>query len=106
VGGGKVIMLEILPSALTRICLPFLAQAVAVADVMKELSYVDRDAKEDFVVVPFPYGNLTHCSQNWLKSMNGLGLLHLTLGSSAFDENKNTYWTHALMVISRQLCHS
>jgi hypothetical protein len=87
-------------------CQPFLAQAVAVADVMKELSFVDMDAKGDFVVIPFPHGNLTHCSQNWLKSMNGLGLLHSTLGSGGFDENKSIYWTHALMQVSRQLCHS
>jgi hypothetical protein len=72
----------------------------------RELSFVDKDAKEDFVVVPFPHGNLTHCSENWLKSINGLGLLHATLGSGAFDENKNTYWTQALMQVSRQLCHS
>jgi hypothetical protein len=87
-------------------CEPFLAEAVAVAEVMKELSFVDKDAKGDFVVVPFPHGNLTHCSENWLKSMNGLGLLHSTLGSGAFDENKNTYWTQALMQVSRQVCHS
>jgi hypothetical protein len=87
-------------------CEPFLAEAVAVADVMHGLSFVDINAKGDFVVVPFPHGNLTHCSENWLKSMNGLGLLHSTLGSSAFDENKNTYWTQALMQVSRQLCHS
>jgi hypothetical protein len=90
----------------SKACEPFLAEAVAVADVMKELSFVDKDAKEDFVVVPFPHGNLTHCSENWLKSINGLGLLHATLGSGAFDENKNTYWTQALMQVSRQLCHS
>jgi hypothetical protein len=88
-------------------CEPFLAQAVAVVDVMKELSFVDTDAKgDDFVVIPFPHGKLTHCSQRWMTSMNGLALLHLTLGSGAFDENKSTYWTHALMQVSRQLCHS
>jgi hypothetical protein len=87
-------------------CEPFLAEAVAVADVMKELSFVDKDATGDFVVVPFPHGNLTHCSPNWLKSMNGSGLLQSTLASGAFDENKNTYWTQALTQVSRQLCHS
>lgn len=87
-------------------CQPFLAQAVAVADVMQELSFVDTDAKGDFVVVPFPHGSLTHCSPNWLKSMNGLALLHSTLGFGGFDDTKTTYWTRALMQVSRQLCHS
>jgi hypothetical protein len=74
-------------------CLPFLAQAVAVADVLQELSFVDMNAKADFVVVPFPHGNLTHCSQNWLKSMSGLALLHSTLEYGGFDDTKTTYWT-------------
>ena len=87
-------------------CQPFLAQAVAVADAMKELSFVDADAKGDFVVVPFPHGNLTHCSQNWLKSMNGFALLRSTLDFNGFDDTKTTYWTRALMQVSRQLCHS
>jgi len=87
-------------------CDPFLAEAVAVADVMQELSFVDMNAKEDFVVVPFPHGNQTHCSPNWLKSMNGLALLHSTLGFAGFDDTKTTYWTKALMQVSRQLCHS
>src|SRR5271169_5086517 len=60
-------------------CEPFLAEAVAVADVMTELSTVDMKAKENLFVVPFPGGNQMHCSDNWSKSMNGLGLLHSTL---------------------------
>ncbi len=87
-------------------CEPFLAEAVAVADVLKELSSIDKEAKGDFVIVPFPHGIQTHCSQNWMKSMNGTALLHSTLGFGGFDDSKTTYWTHALMVVAQQLCHS
>jgi hypothetical protein len=87
-------------------CEPFLAEAVAVADVMYQLSSVDMKAKENEFVVPIPGGNQMHCSNNWLKSMNGLGLLHSTLGLSLFDDPKSIPWTTALMRASQQLCHS
>jgi hypothetical protein len=87
-------------------CEPFLAEAVAVADVMTELSTVDMKDKENVFVVLFPGGNQMHCSDNWSKSMNGLGLLHSTLGLGVFADPKHTYWTKALMRTSRQLCHS
>ena len=83
-------------------CEPFLAEAVAVADVMTELSFMDL--KANVIVVPFPYGNQEHCSDNWLQSMNGLGLLHTTLGLGG--DPKSIYWTSALTRASRQLCHS
>ncbi len=87
-------------------CEPFLAEAVAVADVMNQLSTVDTKAKENPFVVLFPGGNQMHCSDNWYKSMNGLGLLHSTLGLGVFDDPKSIYWTSALMRASQQLCHS
>ena len=83
-------------------CEPFLAEAVAVADVMYDLATADKQMK---FIVPFPYGNIMHCSGNWLRSMNGLGLLHSALGLSV-DDPKSTYWTKALMRASQQLCHS
>lgn len=87
-------------------CEPFLAEAVAVADVMTELSTVDTKAKENLFVVPFPHGNVMHCSDNWRKSMNGLGLLHSSLGLGMFDDPKSTYWVMALTRTSQKLCRS
>jgi hypothetical protein len=86
-------------------CEPFLAEAVAVADVMQQISDVDLKAKENVFVVPFGGGNEMHCSDNWFRSMNGLGLLHSALGL-AVNDPKRTYWVSALRRASQQLCHS
>ena len=87
-------------------CEPFLAEAVAVADVMQELSTLDKNLKDNVWVVPSHGGDVMHCSENWMKSLNGLGLLHSALGLSLFRDPKSVYWTKALMWASRQLCHS
>jgi hypothetical protein len=74
--------------------------------VMTELSTVDTKVKENVFVVRFPNGIEMHCSDNWRKSMNGLGLLHSSLGLGMIDDPKSTYWVLALMRTSQQLCHS
>jgi hypothetical protein len=84
-------------------CEPFLAEAVAVADVLQEIAQLAEDGN-DFIVT-FRNMRQEKCSQNWRISLNGLSLLHSALGLSV-DSPKSIYWTRALIDASRQLCHS
>lgn len=89
----------------SRACEPFLAEAVAVADVPTEIARPDD--KRTSVTVTFHSMDQQQCSQNWLRSMNGLSLLHLALGLPIdMKDAKEVYWSEALMRASRQLCHS
>jgi hypothetical protein len=83
-------------------CEPFLAEAVAIADVLHEIAQLAEDGN-DFIVT---FGNMRQekCSQNWFTSLNGLGLLHSALALSV--DPQSIYWTNALIRASRQLCHS
>jgi hypothetical protein len=86
-------------------CEPFLAEAVAVADVFQAIA-LGHVESGNFTVV-FRNMNQENCSQNWLRSMNGQGLMHVTLALPIdSDDAKNIYFTDALMRASRQLCHT
>jgi hypothetical protein len=84
-------------------CKPFLAEAVAVADLLDGIARPTDDGN-DFIVT-FRNMHQEKCSQNWFASLNGLSLLHSALGLSE-DSPKSIYWTDALIRASRQLCHS
>jgi hypothetical protein len=83
-------------------CQPFLAEAVAVAEVFSEIAKVDE--KGDLTVT-FRDMRQEKCSQNWRQYMNGQSLLHSAL-SLPVDSPERIYWVAALMRASRQLCHS
>ena len=85
-------------------CEPFLAAAVAVAEVFSEIAKPDE--KGDFIVA-FPDAVQERCSANFRQRMNGQNLLSsvlaLPMGS---DSAENIYFVRALMRASQQLCHS
>jgi hypothetical protein len=59
------------------------------------------------VLATFHNGSQEKCSTNWLRSMNGLQLLHSALALYyGMPEAQNIYWEDALMRVSRDLCHS
>jgi hypothetical protein len=84
-------------------CEPFLAAAVAVAEVFSEIAKPDE--KGDLIVA-FPDAVQERCSANFRQRMNGPTLLSsvlaLPVGS---DSAENIYFVSALMRASRQLCH-
>ena len=85
-------------------CEPFLAAAVAVADVFSEIAKPDE--KGDLIVA-FPDAVQERCSANFRQRMNGPTLLSsvpaLPVGS---DSAENIYFVSALTRASQQLCHS
>jgi hypothetical protein len=85
-------------------CEPFLAAAVAVAEVFSEIAKPDE--KGDLIVA-FPDAVQERCSANFRQRMNGPTLLSsvlaLPVGS---DSGENIYFVSALMRASQQLCHS
>ena len=85
-------------------CEPFLAAAVAVAEVFSEIAKPDE--KGDLIVT-FPHAVQERCSANFRQRMNGHNLLSsvlaLPVGS---DSAENIYFVSALMRASQQLCHS
>jgi hypothetical protein len=91
-------------------CLPYLAEAVAVADVLgyQAKTIIPSNKRDDpHFSVAFDTGAPESCTANWLQSMNGESLLHSALGLPVVGRDaKSTYWVAALMRASRQLCHS
>ena len=84
-------------------CEPFLAAAVAVAEVFSEIAKPDE--KGDLIVT-FP-DTVERCSSNFRQRMNGPTLLSSALALSVgSDSAENIYFVSALMRASRQLCHS
>jgi hypothetical protein len=84
-------------------CEPFLAAAVAVAEVFSEIAKPDE--KGDLIVT-FP-DTVERCSSNFRQRMNGPTLLGSALALSVgSDSAENIYFVSALMRASRQLCHS
>jgi hypothetical protein len=86
-------------------CQPFLAEAVAIAEMFSEIA--KSDEKGDTFTVPFRGMRQEECSQNWRQYMNGQSLLHSALAlPEASERAKNIYFVSALMRASRELCHS
>jgi hypothetical protein len=85
-------------------CEPFLAAAVAVADVFSEIAKPDE--KGDLIVT-FPDAVQERCSSNFRQRMNGQTLLYRALALTEGSDNaENIYWVSALIRVSQQLCHS
>ena len=88
----------------SRACEPYLAEAVAIGDLLKRIA---KPTDEDDVIVVFNSMNQTKCTVNWFRSLNGQSLLLSALGLSVgFAEKKHIYWTDAIVRASRQLCRS
>jgi hypothetical protein len=84
-------------------CEPFLAAAMAVAEVFSEIAKPDE--KGD-VIVTFRDAVQERCSYNW-RHMTGQTLLHSALALPvSSDSAKSIYFVSALMRASRELCHS
>jgi hypothetical protein len=84
-------------------CEPFLAAAVAVAEVFSEIAKPDE--KGDLIVA-FPDAVEERCSSNFRQRMNGQTLLYSVLALPVGSGAENIYFVSALMRASRQLCHS
>jgi hypothetical protein len=84
-------------------CEPFLAAAVAVAEVFSEIAKPDE--KGDLIVA-FPGAVEERCSSNFHQRMNGQTLLYSVLALPVGSGAENIYFVSALMRASRQLCHS
>jgi hypothetical protein len=83
---------------------PFLAAAVAVADVFSEIAKPDE--KGDLLVT-FPDAVQERCSSNFRQRINGPTLLYRALAlTEGSDSAENIYWISALIHVSQQLCHS
>jgi hypothetical protein len=77
-------------------CLPFLAQAVAVKDVIYMLTTTQNPYADPLVwLTPSPGGVVRKCSDGIVQS-SGESLLQTTLGRS--DLKDEQYWTRALFV--------
>ena len=83
-------------------CEPFLAAAVAVAEVFSEIAKPDE--KGDLTVT-FRNGVQERCSHKWRENMTGRTLLHSALAVSS-DSAKSIDFGNALMRATRELCHS
>ena len=83
-------------------CEPFLAAAVAVAEVFSEIAKPDE--KGDLTVT-FRNGVQERCSHKWRENMTGRTLLHSALAVSS-DSAKSIDFVNALTRASRELCHS
>jgi hypothetical protein len=92
----------------SRGCVPFLAAAVAVADVLNLQAKTIMPTKSTPVAfdIVFHSGSTERCSAQWLKSLNGLSLMHTALGLTADEGEQNVFWTDALIRAARLLCHS
>jgi hypothetical protein len=89
-------------------CLPYLAEAVAVAQVLSEqVKLPGVGDKEDGYGIVFHDGYQERCTTNWLQSMNGPTLLRAALGLNVgVADAQRLYWVAALLQASQQLCHS
>jgi hypothetical protein len=89
-------------------CLPYLAQAEAVAQVLSEQVKLPRanDKAEAYGIV-FHDGYEQNCSSNWLQSMRGQTLLHSALGLAVgASDAQRLNWVAALLQAAQQLCHT
>jgi len=79
-------------------CLPYLAQAVAVADIFSDQARLGRGGVDE---IPGGGISIWVCDPDVLgKDLNGENLLHLALASN-FDP---PYWDHALFLTVLHLC--
>ncbi len=84
-------------------CEPFLAEAVAIADLLHEQSKVAKVGGEDKAFLPGGLMSVWACDLSVHDRLNGQSLLHLALALSAPD-SESLYWTQALRAAALQQC--
>jgi hypothetical protein len=89
-------------------CLPYRAEAVAVAQVLsQQVKLPAANGKDEGYGIVFHDGYEQNCSSNWLQSMNAQTLLHSALGLAVgVSDAQRLNWVAALLQASQQLCHS
>ncbi|MGF6637284.1 hypothetical protein OKW39_004500 [Paraburkholderia sp. MM6662-R1] len=81
-------------------CIPFLAEAVAVSDVLTSQADVHGDRSS--VYLPGPNGSSVKCGDGFsLTDLNGEALTHAALTR---DPAVNFYWSNAVFVAALDLC--
>jgi len=89
----------------SQACLPYLAEAVAVAGVLTATTKVDFQGKVETITVFFRNGNVQQCTENWFQNaLNGQRLMHGALGMDASDRAYFP-WIDALLAAAQELCH-
>jgi hypothetical protein len=84
-------------------CLPYLAEATAVADVLTATTKVSRENGRTAITAVFRNGNVQHCSENWLRqTLNGQRLMRDAL---ALNSRSHFYWVDALLAAAQDRCH-
>jgi len=88
----------------SQACLPYRAEAVAVADVLAATTSVSTSSKGDVTVTAvFRNGNQQRCSRNWLRDvLNGQRLMRSAL---SLDPRRHNYWVDALLAAAQQMCY-
>jgi hypothetical protein len=82
-------------------CLPYLAQAVAVADTLTDQA--KYDSTRDVFEIPGGGGSIWICDPSVLsEQFNGESLLHLALAANLTIP----YWDHALFISALHLCRA
>jgi hypothetical protein len=88
----------------SRDCLPYLAEAVAVADVLTATTRVSSSKGETTITAVFRNGSEVHCSKNWIRSaLNGQRLMQAALH---MDARQHAYWVDALLAAAQDHCRS
>ena len=83
-------------------CLPFLAEAVAVGDILTTQAGVRNGGDKQGIQLPGPNGSNVKCSERFrLPDLNGITLTHLALTR---NPHINFYWSNALFVAALDLC--
>jgi len=80
-------------------CIPFLAQAVAVADTLFDQAIAVSHQQE--FEIPGRNGSIWICGPDVLKELNGQSLLHLALAADT-----EGYWDNALFTAALRPCRA
>jgi hypothetical protein len=85
-------------------CLPYMAQAVAIADTL--YAQAAYDAKRDKIQIPGGDGSIWACDPSVLNKLNGENLLHSALATESVNESKAFYWDDALFMAALHICRA
>jgi hypothetical protein len=86
-------------------CLPYLSEAVAIADTLHtQASY---DAKKREVHIPGGDGSILTCGSNFFKRLNGQDLAQSALAMEPSDNTETSpYWSDALFKAAVNMCQA
>ena len=83
-------------------CLPYLAQAVAVADTLSDQAKFDLKRPDEFQI-PGARSSTWICDTSVYRQFNGEALLHLALAAD-FTNEDSVYWDNALFTSALLRC--